>query len=272
MHSRFQPARGHTLPETLEEYLSLFAAAAPEQRAGEASPSYLFSHTAAGRIAELQPAARCIGILREPASFLYSLHHQLLRSHVETEKDLLKAISLEDSRSQGANVPPRSHVPQLLQYSDHVRYTEQVRRYHDALPAEQLLVLIYDDFRADNRRSVGEVLRFIDVDDAYLLEGVEVKQTVRAMRSQQLDDVSRSLTQGRSPLARTSRTMIKALTWRGARHAAFRMLRSRGVFRDVPPLDADLALALRRRYKHEVVALSDYLDRDLVTLWGYDAI
>ena len=29
---------------------------------------------------------------------------------------------------------------------------------------------------------------------------------------------------------------------------------------------------LRSRFKTEVVALSDYLDRDLVALWGYDRI
>ena len=47
MRARFTPPRGRRLPETLEEYLSLFSAAAPGQRVGEASPSYLFSHTAA---------------------------------------------------------------------------------------------------------------------------------------------------------------------------------------------------------------------------------
>jgi hypothetical protein len=36
--------------------------------------------------------------------------------------------------------------------------------------------------------------------------------------------------------------------------------------------DARLMLELRRRFKGEVVALSEYLDRDLVTLWGYDGI
>lgn len=29
---------------------------------------------------------------------------------------------------------------------------------------------------------------------------------------------------------------------------------------------------LRRRYKPEVVAVSEYLDRDLVKLWGYDEL
>ena len=31
-------------------------------------------------------------------------------------------------------------------------------------------------------------------------------------------------------------------------------------------------LELRRRFEAEVHALSDYLGRDLVTLWGYDRI
>ena len=34
----------------------------------------------------------------------------------------------------------------------------------------------------------------------------------------------------------------------------------------------DLMLELRRRFKAEVEALSEYLDRDLVALWGYDKV
>jgi hypothetical protein len=29
---------------------------------------------------------------------------------------------------------------------------------------------------------------------------------------------------------------------------------------------------LRRRYKDEVVALGEYLNRDLLSLWGYDRL
>src|ERR1700677_4608619 len=74
-------------PETLEQYLSLFDRARPDQRVGENSPAYLMSKQAARRIADAQPAARIIAILREPASFLYSFDLQCLRNHVETEKD-----------------------------------------------------------------------------------------------------------------------------------------------------------------------------------------
>ncbi len=272
LRPRFQSRRGHVLPETLEDYLALFAEASPQQRAGEASPSYLFSHTAAGLIAEVQPAARSIAILREPASFLRSLHHQLLRSHVEVEKDLRKAISLEADRHEGRHVPRRSHVPQLLQYSEHVRYVDQLRRFHNVFSPEQVLVLIYDDFRDDNQTTVREVLRFLEVDDELPIEEINVKQTTRTMRSHKLDDALTSLSQGRSPVVRAARSTAKALTPRELRLGALKAARRRAVLQDVPPPDEELMLELRRRFKGEVLALSEYLDRDLVALWGYDEL
>jgi hypothetical protein len=272
MRPRFQSRRGHLLPETLDDYLSLFAEATPEQRTGEASPSYLFSHTAARQIAEMQPAARSIAILREPASFLHSLHHQLLRSHVEVERDLRKAISLEAARREGRHVPHRSHLPQLLQYSEHVRYVDQLRRFHAVFSPEQVLVLVYDDFRDDNQATVRAVLRFLEVDDEYPIEEINIKQTTRTIRSQRLDDVLSSLSRGRSPISRAARATVKAFTRRDHRHEAFRAARRRAVLRDVPPPDESLMLELRRRFKPEVVALSEYLDRDLVALWGYDEL
>jgi hypothetical protein len=273
MRSLFQPARiSRALPETLDEYLALFSAATPEQRVGEASPSYLFSHTAASRIAEIQPAARIIAILREPASFLRSLHLQLLRSHVETKKDLRKAISLEDARREGRHIPRGSHRPQLLQYSEHVRYMDQLRRYNALFPAAQMLVLIYDDFRADNEATVRAVLRFLDVDEDQPIEALDVKTTTRAVRSQQLDDLLLSVSAGRAPISRAVKATVKAVTPRRLRRDALGAIRRRVSFADPPPPDEAFMLELRRRFKGEVVALSEYLDRDLVSLWGYEGL
>src|SRR6185312_1106844 len=162
----------------IDEYLALFADARPEQLIGEATTMYLFSHSAAARIAETQPQARIIAILREPASFLRSLHLQLLQSNVEDEPDLRKAIALEPARAEGRSIPRNSARPQSLAYSEHVRYTEQLRRYHAAFPREQVLVLVYEEFRADNERTVGEVLRFLQLDDTAPVDVVEANPTV----------------------------------------------------------------------------------------------
>src|SRR4051794_19168820 len=112
MLPRFQPPRSAPPLRTFEEYVAMFADAGPDQRTGEASSAYLLSRTAAARIADVRPDARIIAILREPASFLRSLHLQLLRTHVESEHGLRKALALEPARGAGNRIPRRSHRPQ----------------------------------------------------------------------------------------------------------------------------------------------------------------
>ena len=267
------PREGHRQrsPETLEEYLALFAAAGEQQRAGEASASYLRSRVAASRIAQVQPDARIVATLREPASFLRSFHLQCVQSHYETERDLRKALALEDARREGRRIPRRSRRPQLLLYSDHVRYVEQLRRYHEVFPAEQVLVLIYDDFRADNEGTVRQVLRFLDVDDSSPIEPREANLTVR-MRSQRLDELLHAVSVGTGPVSRSLKAAVKTLTPTGARRRALRATQRRAVLGEAPPPDEALMRELRSRFKPEVMALSDYLGRDLVSLWGYDEI
>ncbi|HEY4451170.1 MAG TPA: sulfotransferase [Solirubrobacteraceae bacterium] len=266
---RFEPQTW--LPTTLPEYLSLFAPAGPDRIAGEATPSYLFSHAAAARIAELQPNARIIAILREPAAFLRSLHLQSVRNHAETEADFGKALALEELRREGRAIPTHAERPQELLYSEHVRYVEQLRRYHAVFAPEQVLTLIYEDFRADNEGTVRQVLRFLDVDDGGPIEPTEANPSV-GVRSPQLYELVRSLYLGRGPAARAAKASIKVLTPQRVRRDGLVALRRRVLYGEPPAPDPALMGDVRRRFKGEVQALSEYLGRDLVSQWGYDAV
>jgi Sulfotransferase family len=270
--SRFNEKPSGERPETFDDYLSLFNSASPAQRVGEASTAYIWSKTAAGLIAEAQPSARIIVILREPASFVQSMHLQLLQIRVEKERSLRKALALEDARRQGRCLPAViSRWPQVLLYTDRVRYVEQLRRYHALFAPEQVLVLIYDDFRRDNDATVRSVLRFLDVDDTVPIQSTQANPTVR-MRSVRLDETVRAVSVGRGPLARAVRSSVKALTPAGVRLQAHRAIRRRVVFGAPRAPDESVMLELRRRFEAEVVAASEYLGRDLVTLWGYDSL
>jgi hypothetical protein len=257
---------------TFDDYLSLFAAATPDQRAGEASTDYIWSPTAAARIADAQPAARIIAILREPASFLRSLHLHMLRTRRETEKSLRKAMDLEGARREGRHVPSVvSDSPQLLMYSERVQYVEQLRRYHDVFAPEQVLVLIYEDYLRDSDATFRTVLRFLEVDDTYPIEVVNANQTVR-VRSRRVEDLVNAVAVGRGPVGRATKATVKALTPRRLRDDAFQLTRRRVVYGSPRSPDERFMLELRRRFKGEVVALSERLGRDLVSLWGYDSL
>jgi hypothetical protein len=259
------------MPRTLQEYRSLFDRARPGQRIGEATPSYLRSRTAAARIAELRPDARIVAILREPAAFLRSFHLQSVQAGIETEKHLRKALALEQRRREGREIPPGCIRPEALLYSEHVRYTEQLQRYHAAFAPEQVLVLIYDDFRVDNEATVRKVLRFLDVEDTLPVEIVQANPTVR-LRSRRGQELLRSFYEGRGPAGRAIKAAVKATTPTALRRSAVRAAQRRLVYGAPGAPDEALMLQLRQRFEGEVLALSDYLGRDLVSLWGYDEI
>jgi hypothetical protein len=65
---------------------------------------------------------------------------------------------------------------------------------------------------------------------------------------------------------------VKGVTSRRLRLAALRATRLRVIYGSPRPPDEELMRELRHRFKGEVTALSEYLDRDLVTLWGYDGL
>jgi hypothetical protein len=265
------PVNSTGYAKTLEEYLSLFGDAAPGKLIGEASPVYLMSRVAAREIAQVRPDARIVAILREPAEFLRSLHLQSVQDHVESETDLGRAIALEPARREGREIPRHTDRPHELMYSEHVRYVEQLERFHDVFPPAQMLVLIYDDFRAENEETVRRVLRFLGVDDRGPIEVMEANPTVR-VRSPRMHELLRSLYLGRGPAAAVAKGAIKAVTPARMRRQAQSAVRHRALYAKPHPPDQEVMLALRRRFKSEVVALSAYLDRDLVSLWGYDEL
>jgi hypothetical protein len=268
LRARFQAHGVGEHPQTIEQYAALFADAPPGQLAGDASPSYLRSRVAAAEIARVRPDARIVAVLREPTSFLRSMHLEMVQNRVEGELDLRRAL---DAEALPAAEPAAGGVPApQLRYTDRVRYVEQLRRYHDVFPREQVLVLIYDDFRAENEATLRRVQRFLSVDDTVPIELIEANASVR-VRSLRMDDAVNSLRADRGAVARTVRAAGSLVPER-ARSGLVSAFRSRLVYAEPEPPDPELAAELRRRFAPEVVALSSYLDRDLIALWGYDEL
>jgi hypothetical protein len=113
------------------------------------------------------------------------------------------------------------------------------------------------------------VLRLLDVDANIPIAQINANPTI-APRSRELDALSFALRSGRGPVSRAAKATFKALTPERAHRKVISAVHRNVVNGKAPPPDEALARELRRRFKGEVEALSDYLGRDLVTLWGYD--
>lgn len=146
---------------SFERYCGLFAAAPAAAVAGEASPLYLWSEQAPGRIRARIPAARLIAILRNPIEQAYSHFLYARKEMIEPLGDFAAALDAQDERLA-------AHWQPLFQYSRFPDYATQLGRYLASFPREQMLLELYDDLVADPQALMRRIFEFIGVDGAFV--------------------------------------------------------------------------------------------------------
>lgn len=242
-----------------EEYLALFDGASEGQLKGEGSTWYLFSTVAARRIRELNPEARAIIMLRDPAEMLYSLHERRIYGGSEDLERFEDALDAEDDRRQGRRIPVRARNLKAFQYRDVGRYSAQVKRFFDAFERSDVCVLIFEDFRADPRGAYEKVVRFLD------LEPVPIEVAVVNASAQRRSSLLRRMTLAPA-MVRLGRTAIPK-RWHSRAGPLMDRLTTRSSTR--PPMDPQTRQRLRADLREDVMGLSELLGQDLVQRWGY---
>lgn len=124
---------------------SLYEEAQSYQVLGEDAPSYLASKKAIDRIGAHLPDVKLIIMLRDPVARICSHYWHWVRTY--------RAIySLEDTiQFQHGNLLQRSF------------YEEQLRHCLQVLPAEQVHVVLFEEFVSNQREVVAGVLQFLGV-------------------------------------------------------------------------------------------------------------
>ena len=121
---------------------------------GEASPYYLFHPAAAGRVAETLPDVRLIAVLRDPVERAYSAY-QLARRQGHETLEFEEALAREVERLAGEEerilADPRyaSVAHRRFSYRTRGLYAEQLERWYERFPREQLLVVRSEDLFAE---------------------------------------------------------------------------------------------------------------------------
>jgi hypothetical protein len=131
---------------------------------GEATSVYLYSKRAAQEIYKYNSKAKVIIMLREPVSFLNSLHKQYLKETTEDVKDFMEAYYLTSERMRDSNIPKRVRSPSLVYYKERIKYANSIKRYLKYFPKKQIKVIIFEEFIKDTDRCLKEILQFLNID------------------------------------------------------------------------------------------------------------
>jgi hypothetical protein len=133
----------------------------------EASPYYVFHPGAAERVTATVPAARLIVLLRNPIDRAYSNYWERRGSDAETLPTFEAAIDAEETRLRGETArilaDPRyhSHHHDWHSYLARGRYSEHLRPWLDRFDANRLLILRFEDLRADPGDTYRAVQEFL---------------------------------------------------------------------------------------------------------------
>ena len=131
--------------------------------AGEATPYYLFHPLAPGRARQVAPHARIVVLLRDPVERAYS-HFKERRKNDTEPLDFAAALDQEEVRLAGEEariVAEPGYVSIAHRHQSYLaqsRYLEGLRRWLDAFPAEQVLVVRSEDLFATPESVYAEVL------------------------------------------------------------------------------------------------------------------
>jgi hypothetical protein len=235
---------------SLDRYERLFDGVTTEKGIGEGTAWYLYFEDAARRIKHYIGDAKLVTILRNPADRAYSAYTMLLGDGRETISDFAQALAVEPERRQ------RNWDP-LYQYVDMGFYARQLRYYLELFEADQIRTYLYDDFNARPLEVVGDIFRFLDVDDAFVPDASKRHNVSMVPRNQVLHTV----VAGEHPLKQALKAVLPA----GIRRPLKHMVLAPNLRRP-SPLRPEVREQLVNVFRPDILELQDMLGRDL-TAW-----
>ncbi|QZD86033.1 sulfotransferase family protein [Qipengyuania psychrotolerans] len=159
---------------TEQAYAAMFASRAAQlaTHRGDASTPYFPSPNAARRIRETVPNARIIIALRDPVARAYSAWGY--NSSRGNERALTFEEAVDEELSGG-----RDDWVYGWRYLYTGLYSQHLQRYLDAFGDERILLLKFEDFRADSQAVFDRICQFLEIPAAEVQSGDRENVTVQ---------------------------------------------------------------------------------------------
>jgi len=149
-------------------YTTLYRDADSDQITVDASTAYITSPDSAERIRNACPKAKIIIVLRNPAHRAFSLYRHMVWHGFEYASTFEDALHLEEERVRSESFLHRNpeYYYNFLYYRSG-KYIEQIERYLNHFPEEQILFLRFRDFVSETGQVMEKVFRFLGIDSSF---------------------------------------------------------------------------------------------------------
>lgn len=237
---------------TIDEYQKLFSEVEDQIAVGEASTLYLYSKDAPQKIKQYIPDVKLIAILRNPIDRAYSSYSHLVRDGFETLS--FKQALEEEKQRIDRNWPPLWH------YQQRGFYYQQLARYYDIFPSEQIRVYLYDDFIRNAKKVTVDIFNFLGV-DADFTANTSQKMNVSGVPKNKA--FHKIITQD-NPL----KSLVKQLLPQDLRKQLYKKIKSSNLEKQ-SAMSSEVRRQLADTYQEDINKLEKLLDRDLSSWLNY---
>ena len=228
------------------DYLSLFDGVTTETAIGEISTPYIYWPNAAENIYQQRPDTKLIAVLRHPAEVAYSSYLHLRRDGEEACATFTQALAAEPERIA-------NHWESIWHYQALGFYGQQLQRYYQHFPKEQIRIYLYENYLSDPESTLKDMFDFLQVDATFTPTMRERHNVSTQPKSQGLNQ----LILKPNPL----KTLAKKLPT-GLRTTLSNQLKRFNTGQR-PQLSAELKAQLTAQYRDDILLLQKLIQRDL---------
>jgi len=144
------------------------------QKVFEASPLYIFNPQVPKRIADLIPHVKLIAVLRNPTERAIS-HYFHERRKGRESLPIMDAMRAEEDRLKPIldRQDYKNRVFIHFSYKSRGRYSEQINRFINFFPLNQMLFLSSDELFTETHKALRRIFNFIDVDADFVIPDLQ---------------------------------------------------------------------------------------------------
>lgn len=147
-----------------ELYLKLYKDSQNYKYRGDGSVSYLYSKVAAKEIYNYNSEAKIIISLRNPIERAFSAYKM-------------------DIAIGRVNKPFEEAIKEIPRYIERGLYFNQVKRYYDIFPPENIHIILFDDLKSDPLKVFNSIFQFLSLGPIYNIEVKKVNESMKPVNS-----------------------------------------------------------------------------------------
>jgi len=153
---------------------------------GEISPGYLLYKESPKLIYDYNPEIKLIAVLRNPVDRFFSHYNFFIQKKLETRS--IEEVIKQENIMEDVYFNDKFLENRPITYIRNGLYFKNLSRYFELFPAQNIKIILYDNFRQNPQEVLNEICEFLEI-SKFELEDIKEHNVTMISNNQSIDSV-----------------------------------------------------------------------------------